>query len=108
MGKLIDAEQMLIDESEAYVRAQMKVGLATSMVNEVVHKKLLMLLADAPAVDAVEVVRCKDCVHRGVAFECPMCSREYNDDYDEIITDYAKDNGFCDRGERGTNEEESM
>lgn len=48
-----------------------------------------------PSVDAVEVVRCKDCVYsRGFAtFACPMVGRVN-----------LKDNDFCSRGERRTDE----
>ena len=56
----------------------------------------------------VEVVLCKDCVHRGEPTECPMCDEswiEYGDgdgyhDTDIVIHDRSIDNGFCDRGER--------
>ena len=34
----------------------------------------------APTIDAVEVVRCRECKHRGYDF-CPMCHDEYT--YDE-------------------------
>jgi hypothetical protein len=55
-----------------------------------------------PTVDAVEVVRCKDCKHRGMEGACPKCFEVYVDDdwYDWYTFDNAKDEGFCDRGER--------
>ena len=60
-----------------------------------------------PTVDAVEVVRCKDCKHRGDDTCCPMCFEEtieWDDDgyteVDFVLHDHAVDNGFCDRGER--------
>ena len=67
----------------------------------------------APTVDAVEVVRCKDCKHRGSETYCPMCFEEwYEIDegdgyYDSDITTHDRtiDEGFCDRGERKENEE---
>ena len=66
---------------------------------------------NAPTVDAVEVVRCKDCVHRREPTECPMCYEtwvEYDDgdgycDTDILIHDRSIDEGFCDRGEREDN-----
>ena len=48
-----------------------------------------------PTVDAVPVVRCKDCIRRYDTDECPMCfliEGEY--------CEYTNGNGFCDRGER--------
>ena len=43
-------------------------------------------IADAPTVDAVEAVRCKDCKHR------------YSDSWCEYVDD--DDNFYCARGER--------
>ena len=57
-----------------------------------------------------EIVRCKDCRNRGDD-DCPMRFIEwveYDDDgyieHDDIIHDYTKDDGFCDRAERRTDE----
>lgn len=51
--RLIDADQMLSDESEAYMKAQMKVSGLTYDVNVCVHKKLIRLISDTPTVDPV-------------------------------------------------------
>ena len=48
-----------------------------------------------PTVDAVEVVRCKDCIRRYDTDECPMCFL-----IDGKYYEYTNENGFCDRGER--------
>lgn len=54
-----------------------------------------LVLEKAPTVDAVPVVRCKDCIRRYDTDECPMCfligGRYY---------EFTQGNGFCDRGER--------
>lgn len=69
------------------------------------------LLNSQRTVDAVEVVRCKDCKHRGEEVECPMYfvkKIEWDDDgyteYDYVPYDHTVDDGFCDRGERGEGE----
>ena len=53
----------------------------------------------APAVDAIEVVRCNECAYRGYTIHCPMCFEEtyYDDDgYSEYYTvDHTVDDGFC-------------
>lgn len=53
----------------------------------------------APSVDAVEVVRCKDCFKRNDPSRCPMCYDEwyYDDDdgSDFIRQDNTIDDGFC-------------
>lgn len=58
---------------------------------------------NAPAVDAVEVVRCKDCVNRGDDIKCPLCTRDcnWNDDDGCFEWDYydeTEDDGFCHKG----------
>ena len=58
----------------------------------------------APAVDAVEVVRCWECKHRE-SRDCPMCHEVYYYDEDDggdyYVIDRAVDpNGFCCAGER--------
>ena len=46
------------------------------------------VIDDAPTIDAVEVVRCKDCRHRNL-FSCPLADN-----------DFQKDEDFCSWGER--------
>ena len=64
------------------------------------------LMVDAPEIDAVEIVRCENCIHRGIPIKCPMCYEAlvdvWNDDehdVDFIKRDFSTDNGFCDNGE---------
>ena len=49
----------------------------------------------APTIDAVPVVRCKDCIRRYDTDECPMCFLIEGKYYE-----YTNENGFCDRGDR--------
>lgn len=49
-------------------------------------------LEDAPTIDAVPVVRCKDCWKQG-GYQCPMFD-------DETYRDGSKEDGFCHDGER--------
>ena len=49
----------------------------------------------APTIDAVPVIRCKDCIRRYDTDECPMCFLIEGKYYE-----YTNENGFCDRGER--------
>lgn len=79
--RLIDADLMAAEETGAFISAQAQItDTATRLVNEVVHKKIQMLLADAPTVEidrptrsqfkrmAVQlgyeaVVHCRECKH---------------------------------------------
>lgn len=62
---------------------------------------VLEYAANLPAVDAVEVVRCKDCKYRGDAYKCPMYFAHWHCD-DE---DRTEDEGFCAYGERRKGDE---
>ena len=56
-----------------------------------------------PTVDAVEVVRCKDCKHKGWIQEvCHGKSVDYCHIWDSCINDSGKD--FCSYGERKLND----
>lgn len=76
MPKYINADEMLSDESEAYIRAQTKISdIETYTLNYLVHAKIQRLLHDAPAADAQAVrhgywipspdginpIRCSEC-----------------------------------------------
>ena len=58
------------------------------------------ILNDAPTVDAVEVVRCKDCVHMKERFGARYCEvwTMFNGDGDD---------GFCNYGERRADDVEA-
>ena len=56
---------------------------------------LIGLIEKEPTIDAVQVVRCKDCIRRYDTDECPMCYLSEGKYYE-----YTNGNGFCDRGER--------
>ena len=60
--RMIDADQMAVDESEAYMSAQVQITDDLKwLVNFAAHSKIQKLIADTPTVDAVEVVRCREC-----------------------------------------------
>ena len=53
------------------------------------------VLETAQTIDAVEVVKCKDCIKRYDTDECPMCFVS-----DGKYYEFTEDDGFCDHGER--------
>ena len=57
--------------------------------------EFVTFLKKQPTIDAVPVVRCKDCIRRYDTDECPMCFLIEGKYYE-----YTNENGFCDRGER--------
>lgn len=58
-------------------------------------------IRESKTIDAVEVVRCKDCKYRGYD-DCPMCHDEYYYDEDDggdwVTRDMTVDDGFCHKG----------
>ena len=52
-------------------------------------------IEEMPTIDAVTVVRCKDCIRRYDTDECPMCHLSEGN-----YCEYTNENGFCDRGEQ--------
>ena len=64
----------------------------------------LVELEAAPTVDAVPVVRCRECKHRSTE-DCPMYfhSSYWHEGYEEYVdddTDHTEDDYFCQEGER--------
>lgn len=97
--RLIDADEMALNESEAYMSAQTKIENPITLgLNSVVHRKIQQIIADTPTVDAVEVVRCKDCKHWDGHF-CEVHS-EWPDEYNTGYLDYTEADDFCSYGER--------
>lgn len=68
-----------------------------------VAKYTIKTIKAAPTVDAVPVVRCRDCKHRG-GYNCPMYHTETSlddlDGFDDYNVDKTDGDGFCHRGER--------
>ena len=63
--------------------------------NSMIIGWLCSIIRDTPTIDAVPVVRCKDCIRRYDTDECPMCFL-----IEGKYCKYTNENGFCDRGER--------
>ena len=97
--RLIDADQMAVDESEAYMSAQVQITDDLKwLVNFAAHSKIQRLIADTPAVDAVPVVRCRGCKHckeaadhEGRGFFCAIWGRGWH---------RVQPDDFCSYGER--------
>ena len=96
--RLIDADQMAVDESEAYMSAQVQVTDDLKwLVNFAAHSKIQRLIADTPTVDAVPVVRCKDCKH----YDMGVCLKIYSDgNVHSAAWQKRKPDDFCSYGEQ--------
>jgi hypothetical protein len=87
----------LIDECDECMRIEWNKSVYTTWAEaEEDFKNRLM---DAPTVDAVEVVRCKDCEYYEIGKDyLPYCNH-----CDGGIADYPRKDDFCSRGERKDN-----
>ena len=77
-----------------------------------IKKLAVKYIEKAPTIDAVEVVRCKDCKYR-YGNDCPMrhvewvkCEEDGFIELDDIMQDNTMDDMFCNCGERWDGEEE--
>ena len=85
---------MLIDADEARRRI---ITFATGLHSEVLPvDTVMMLLIQMPIVDAVPVVRCRDCKHRGTDYCIFHIKGEPADE--ELLR--KLDNDFCSYGEQ--------
>ena len=91
-------EKRLIDANEAYEIARLHhKDFALSMVD---LTSLREVLEDAPTVDAVEVVRCKDCEYCDKAFDNYWCNYNWNPYAIPNKPKRTVADGFCHNGER--------
>ena len=87
-GDLISREAAMI----AIHNAQTAVGWSNGMHEMDIHKALM----NVPAVDAVPVVRCRECINRKTD-DCPMYF-SFCDANGETCEDRSLDDGYCDEG----------
>lgn len=103
--RLIYAEDLF--EPVDFTVVQM--GGRTSGKTMAMYEQLFRKRVDlAPTIDAVPIVRCKDCKYRNNEVLCPMLfveTSKFDDGGGYMVDDYIEldnttDNGFCHRGER--------
>ncbi len=74
--RLIDADKMALAESAVYMAAQEIItDPSIQSANTMAHKRVQMLLDDAPTVDAVPIVRCRECKYNIGHGEADYCIR---------------------------------
>ena len=92
MSRLIDADKAKeVLTKLLYETALNNSGGASLMCEDIAENRLETWFGLVPTVDAVEVVRCKDCLYR----DGNAC------DYSAV---YVRPNGFCQWGERREDE----
>ena len=94
-------EKRLIDANEAIERAKNSDKIVGSSIWET--GEVVEFLEDSPTVEAVEVVRCKNCMN--YEERCPGFGYCYHWDYEQGMSPNQVDaDDFCSYGERRTDE----
>jgi hypothetical protein len=98
--RLIDANafQFEPDPVDNIMNGVLFMGRSTGKTLQMVKYCLQAMIENAPTVDAVEVVRCKDCKHWGYVVGCG----HYCECYANQMADTEADD-FCSYGERKDN-----
>lgn len=99
MMRLIDADAAadLLERTAEFYRNEGHDTFAMNLFSDAV------MLRDPgcfPTVDAVEVVRCKDCKHRGNGYVCPFRQLLHTEAAGYHYIDKTTDDGFCSFGVR--------
>ena len=107
MTRYIDADALKRKAQKVATEAW-KMRIKSSV--ETILNQFIDWIEGMPTIDAVEVIRCENCRKQG-SDDCPMFNREWRtimsggecvDDF--IFHDLTKPSGFCNYGERNTNE----
>lgn len=57
-------------------------------------------IQELPTIDAVEVVHCKDCKHRGTSYDCPFRRLIFTEAEGYHYEDVTLDDSYCSFGAR--------
>ena len=71
-----------------------------SLIESVLAAGVYAGIDNAPAIDAVPVVRCKDCKNRGTSYDCPFRQLVFTEAEGYHYEDVTLDDSFCSFGER--------
>lgn len=72
----------------------------TRMRIEILAKEFRFALDHSPTINAVPVVRCKDCKNRGTSYECPFRRLVFTEAEGYHYEDVTLDDSFCSFGKR--------
>lgn len=104
MAEYIDRQELLsvMERASNWYTPNTKLGKSMRLGVELVRR----LVNKQPVVDAVEVVRCEECKHRGGDI-CPMLQIIYDPEEDEYTwEEFTESECFCYFGEKTNKESE--
>ena len=101
MSRLIDKEMALVHlQKRLYETALNNVGIQEAVdkvLADIASSRLKIWFSDMPTVDAIEVVRCKECKYRQDDGYCEAWADMFHHWEGYYPTDPE---GYCDKGER--------
>ena len=97
----IDADALELEPDQHNVMNGVRFdGRGGGRTVSMVQITLKHMIDNAPTIDAVPVVRCVECKHRGDYDRCPMRHLAYTTDEGYLFVDYTQDDSFCSFGEK--------
>ena len=91
--RLIDANALMEKLREKYLETDPRDPEQLGYLNA------RIIVRNQPTVEAVPIVRCKECKYRGDELRCPMCFDEWDEDDPGFLRiDKTVDDGFCHMG----------
>lgn len=90
-------------DADAFLKDILTAGIGKTII-EYSESDIGYMIRKRPTIDAVPVVRCRECKHRYTE-NCPMYFHDFYwlEGYGEYVdddTDHTEDNYFCPKGER--------
>lgn len=90
-------------DADAFLKDILTAGIGKTII-EYSESDIGYMIRKRPTIDAVPVVRCRECKHRSTE-DCPMYfhSSYWHEGYEEYVdddTDHTEDDYFCQEGER--------
>ena len=96
MARFIDADKIELEPTNSVMNGVLILGGQPGKTFSMLKAMLKVMINNQPTVDAVEVVRCKDCKHSRVAsFGERYCNRDKTVELGEL-----KEDDFCSYGEK--------
>ena len=100
--RLIDANALETEIIKEYFTKDNPSGMLTKKGEEIFNAAIDVArcrVRDAESIDAVPVVRCRECKYRGDELKCPMCFDEWDEEDPGFLRiDKTVDDGFCHMG----------
>lgn len=103
MAELIDKWDVVSNLISLENEYQFFKGSEFALDAEKLYRRICEMEIGIGKTQGIEVVRCKDCKKRYKPNECPMCILVYGEQHD-----FTQENGYCDRGERRTDDRETV